>query len=146
MCRYRGPRGSAATLDAGLPVTGWAPSTIDGVWQAALPVGTASRQLWVDGRRAPRVHSNPARCSGGPVCSALGCAALIVRPFMPHTNLILLCVRVMHAVRHQSVQCSHKHAIHNNSVLGPDVNQHCVPLTEPWLATNLFTILVCVAV
>lgn len=50
---YRGPRGGAATLDAGLPVTGWKPSKIDGVWEASIPAGTESRQLWVDGRRAP---------------------------------------------------------------------------------------------
>ena len=34
---YRGPRGGSATLDAGLPVTGWAPSEIDGVWKASSP-------------------------------------------------------------------------------------------------------------
>jgi hypothetical protein len=65
---FRGPRGGVATLDAGVPITGWASSsTIDGVWEASLPAGSASRQLWVGGRRAPRAHSNPAKCSGGPV-------------------------------------------------------------------------------
>ena len=65
---FRGPRGGVATLDAGVPITGWASSsTIDGIWEASLPAGSASRQLWVGGRRAPRAHSNPAKCSGGPV-------------------------------------------------------------------------------
>ena len=59
---YRGPRGGAATLDAGLPVTGWKPSKIDGVWKASIPAGTESRQLWVDGRRAPRHCGSWAHC------------------------------------------------------------------------------------
>lgn len=74
----RGPRGSAATLDAGLPITGWKPSSITGVWEASLPAGSESRQLWVDDRRAPRVHSNPVGCSGGPVDSTLECDKTIV--------------------------------------------------------------------
>ena len=74
----RGPRGSAATLDAGLPITGWKPSSITGIWEASLPAGSESRQLWVDDRRAPRVHSNPVGCSGGPVDSTLECDKTIV--------------------------------------------------------------------
>ena len=65
---FRGPRDAAATLDAGVAITGWAPSpTVAGVWEAKLPAGAASRQMWIDGRRAPRAHSNPYECSGGPV-------------------------------------------------------------------------------
>lgn len=75
----RGPRGSAATLDAGLLITGWKPSsTIAGVWEAPIPAGSESRQLWVDDRRAPRVHSSPVGCSGGPVDSTLECDKTII--------------------------------------------------------------------
>ena len=75
----RGPRGSAATLDAGLLITGWKlSSTIAGVWEAPIPAGSESRQLWVDDRRAPRVHSSPVGCSGGPVDSTLECDKTII--------------------------------------------------------------------
>eukprot|EP01047_Picozoa_sp_COSAG01_P015778 COSAG01_NODE_795_length_13541_cov_5.530725_5_plen_677_part_00 len=68
---YRG-RGGLATLDSGLPIRGWrvAPPIVGAVgsttvWEAALPAGAASRQLWVNGRRAARAHGNPRNCSGG---------------------------------------------------------------------------------
>jgi hypothetical protein len=69
---YRGAAGPAASLDSGLPIRGWkvAPPIVGAVgstlvWEAVLPAGTtASRQLWVNGRRSPRAHGNPRNCSG----------------------------------------------------------------------------------
>jgi hypothetical protein len=67
---YRGAADGRALLDSGVPITGWARATgtgKDGVLKAPLPAGAgASRQLWVDGVRAARAHSNPYNCSGGP--------------------------------------------------------------------------------
>ena len=71
---YRGPVGGHAILDSGLKITGWAPDpTMPGVWKATIPPGYESRQLWVDGLRAPRAHANPANCSGGPAVPKAGC-------------------------------------------------------------------------
>lgn len=76
---YRGGNLGRAVLDSGVPVTGWAAdSTHKGVWSAQLPPGTGpSRQLWVDGARAMRAHSNPAGCSGGPADPSLDCKRTI---------------------------------------------------------------------
>ena len=67
---YRGElSGDArAYLDSGVRVTNWAADPKHtNTLTAPLPPGVAhSRQLWVNGKRAARSHSNPAFCSGGP--------------------------------------------------------------------------------
>ena len=57
-------------------MTGWAAdASRTNTMSATLPAGAAqSRQLWVNGKRAPRSHSNPAGCSGGPKVPGRDCS------------------------------------------------------------------------
>lgn len=57
---YRAAPGARPVLSAGLVVTGWTlHDRAKGIYRAAVPRGTASRQLYVDGRRATRARSGP---------------------------------------------------------------------------------------
>jgi parallel beta-helix repeat protein len=51
---YRNADNAHPVLSGGRLVTGWAPDPVSGAWTAAVPSGTASRELYVNGRRAPR--------------------------------------------------------------------------------------------
>ena len=54
---YKAENPMKATLSAGMPIRNWQKSSINGVWVAKVPVGTQSRQLYVNGRRAVRARS-----------------------------------------------------------------------------------------
>eukprot|EP00040_Diaphanoeca_grandis_P024232 m.132960 g.132960 ORF g.132960 m.132960 type:complete len:661 (-) comp29643_c0_seq1:46-2028(-) len=62
---WQGAAEGKAYFDSGVVIKDWVAGP-GGVWTAKLPMGTRSRQLWVDGERAERAHSNPYVCSGGP--------------------------------------------------------------------------------
>eukprot|EP01052_Picozoa_sp_SAG31_P026161 SAG31_NODE_2351_length_5889_cov_1.999482_2_plen_705_part_00 len=70
-------RGAGTTLDPGVRVTGWTEQNDSPRWQARLPAGLSSRQLWVNGRRAARAHANPTSCSGGPTPGPDPCLSLL---------------------------------------------------------------------
>lgn len=56
--RYIAAPGAAPTLQGGLRVTGWTlHDKTQGIYQASLPKGTETRQLFVNGRRALRARS-----------------------------------------------------------------------------------------
>ncbi len=70
--------GNGAFLDGGHVVSGWSEDHTHPfglrLWRARLPAGVpASRQLWVNGRRAVRAHATNSSCSGGPVVPTLRC-------------------------------------------------------------------------
>eukprot|EP01050_Picozoa_sp_SAG11_P004355 SAG11_NODE_277_length_11302_cov_5.987146_5_plen_1278_part_00 len=69
--------GDGSTLDPGVRVTGCVQQQGSPLWQAKLPAGMSSRQLWVNGRRAARAHANPASCSGGPTPGPDPCRRLL---------------------------------------------------------------------
>eukprot|EP00041_Stephanoeca_diplocostata_P034044 m.1142210 g.1142210 ORF g.1142210 m.1142210 type:complete len:673 (-) comp24453_c0_seq16:4226-6244(-) len=62
-----------AVIDSGMVLRGWIVNNTTGLWEAPLPAGAASRQLWINGVRAPRAHANPEECSGGPPVSPSLC-------------------------------------------------------------------------
>ncbi|MFD5437858.1 hypothetical protein ACFWJ4_37625 [Kitasatospora sp. NPDC127067] len=51
--------GAHPVISGGLQVSGWSQTSTPGVWSASVPEGSASRQLYVNGRGAPiaRAHS-----------------------------------------------------------------------------------------
>jgi hypothetical protein len=54
---YRAYPGETPVLSGGRPVTGWTLSdAAKNIWAAPVPAGTQSRQLYVDGVRAPRAQ------------------------------------------------------------------------------------------
>ena len=56
--RWRSDGDGMAVLDAGFRVSGWRQSSGSaGIWEASLPPGMESRQLWVNGKRAVRARS-----------------------------------------------------------------------------------------
>ena len=56
--RWRSDGDGMAVLDAGFRVSGWRQSSDSaGLWEASLPPGMESRQLWVNGKRAVRARS-----------------------------------------------------------------------------------------
>ena len=69
--------GYGAYLDSGAKVHGWAISNASHLsiplWQAPIPDGVKSRQLWVNGLRAVRAHATLAQCNGGPIVPGLPC-------------------------------------------------------------------------
>lgn len=53
--RWEAAPGAHPVLSGGTPVTGWARADAGrGIWAAVIPRGIDPRQLWVDGRMAPR--------------------------------------------------------------------------------------------
>ena len=54
---YKSEKPLAATLSAGMPIKGWSDNDGDGIWEANVPTGSDSRQLYVDGKRAVRARS-----------------------------------------------------------------------------------------
>jgi hypothetical protein len=51
---YRSAPGAHPIVSGGIAVTGWTPDATTGAWSAPVPPGTVSRELYVNGRRAPR--------------------------------------------------------------------------------------------
>ena len=68
---------TGSSLDPGVRVTGWTKLHGLSIWEAELPAGINSRQMWVNGRRASRAHANPASCSGGPTPGPDPCLDLL---------------------------------------------------------------------
>jgi hypothetical protein len=56
---YEAAPGAAPVLSGGLTVSGWTQNTSTGTWSAPVPAGTTSRELYVDGVRAPRTSAMP---------------------------------------------------------------------------------------
>ncbi|HMC39981.1 MAG TPA: right-handed parallel beta-helix repeat-containing protein [Acidimicrobiales bacterium] len=57
---YQAAPGAHPVLSGGIPVAGWTPVAGSGdLWSAPVPAGTASRLLFVDGQRLPRVSASP---------------------------------------------------------------------------------------
>ncbi|MBO9489738.1 discoidin domain-containing protein [Endozoicomonas sp. G2_1] len=54
---YRAENPGQATVSGGSPVTGWSDVDNDGIWQATVPAGMDSRQLYVNDQRATRARS-----------------------------------------------------------------------------------------
>ena len=54
---YRNADGAHPVLSGGRSVTGWTPDPVSGAWTAPVPSGTVSRELYVNGRRAPRTST-----------------------------------------------------------------------------------------
>ena len=54
---YKAENAGQAVISGGQLITGWSDSNSDGIWQASVPAGSDSRQLYVDGSRAVRARS-----------------------------------------------------------------------------------------
>lgn len=54
---YKAETTGQATVSGGSVITGWADSNSDGIWEATVPVGSNSRQLYVDEEQAIRARS-----------------------------------------------------------------------------------------
>ncbi|MBO9489740.1 discoidin domain-containing protein [Endozoicomonas sp. G2_1] len=54
---YRAENPGQATISGGSLITGWSDSNNDGIWEATVPAGTDSRQLFVNDSRAVRARS-----------------------------------------------------------------------------------------
>jgi len=58
---YVNAPGAHPTISGGIAVTQWTRSDTNATWSAPVPIGTVSRELYVDGHRAPRTSvANPA--------------------------------------------------------------------------------------
>ena len=55
---YKAENAGAAVLSGGSLVQGWSDADGDGVWEAQVPPGSRSRQLYVNGARAVRARSS----------------------------------------------------------------------------------------
>ena len=67
--------GAHPVLSGARPVTGWSPVTGSaGLWQASVPAGSATRQLYVNGTEAPIAQATPAQLgfAGGWTGSSTG--------------------------------------------------------------------------
>ncbi|MDT8913680.1 hypothetical protein [Amycolatopsis sp. PS_44_ISF1] len=51
--------GAHPVIDGASQITGWTEADAGGVWSAPVPAGSATRQLWVDGRKAPVAQATP---------------------------------------------------------------------------------------
>jgi hypothetical protein len=51
---YEAAPGATPVLSGGLAINGWTNDAATGTWSASVPAGTASRELYVNGVRAPR--------------------------------------------------------------------------------------------
>ena len=69
---WRSDGRGTAVLEAGFRISGWrqSNSSSGGLWEAPLPRGVESRQLWVDGRRAVRARSPAGALITGTIGSA----------------------------------------------------------------------------
>ncbi|MHB8464545.1 MAG: right-handed parallel beta-helix repeat-containing protein [Acidimicrobiales bacterium] len=56
---YGAAPGAHPVWSGGIQITGWRPDPKAGLWSASVPPGTASRELYVDGKRAPRTTEAP---------------------------------------------------------------------------------------
>lgn len=54
---YKSENIGKAVISGGVEVTGWTDTNNDGIWEADVPVGAKSRQLYVDGELAVRARS-----------------------------------------------------------------------------------------
>jgi hypothetical protein len=56
---YRNAAGAHPTISGGIPVVGWTPDGATGIWSAPIGAGVTSRELYVNGQRAPRSSIAP---------------------------------------------------------------------------------------
>ncbi|WP_252177670.1 right-handed parallel beta-helix repeat-containing protein [Endozoicomonas sp. 4G] len=54
---YRAAEGASPVISGGVEITGWSDTNSDGVWEAPVPAGAESRQLFIDGQRGVRARS-----------------------------------------------------------------------------------------
>ena len=54
---YRAENPGGATISGGTLITDWTDNNADGIWEATVPAGSDSRQLYVNGTRATRARS-----------------------------------------------------------------------------------------